>query len=164
MSDFTQSRPLHGVVSLERWPLRLHAVRARWPISLEREERENSLLTTNLSGSTSSCLRCFWWTGLAPWEFEFPFPCSLISSCHRHTYTHRPDRVISSVSTRDQQYTERHEPPLLTPTPTTHTLYPTTSLCRPALPHSRVHRQARVSVSTRHHNTHLVRQKGRSLN
>ena len=18
--------------------------------------------------------RCFWWTGLAPWEFEFPFP------------------------------------------------------------------------------------------
>ena len=43
-------------------------------------ERENSLLTTNLSGSTSSCLRCFWWTGLAPWEFEFPFPCSLVST------------------------------------------------------------------------------------
>ena len=45
-----------------------------------RGQRENSLLTTNLSGSTSSCLRCFWWTGLAPWEFEFPFPCSLIST------------------------------------------------------------------------------------
>ena len=24
--------------------------------------------------------RCFWWTGLAPWEFEFPFPGSLISA------------------------------------------------------------------------------------
>jgi len=24
--------------------------------------------------------RCFWWTGLAPWEFEFPFPGSLIST------------------------------------------------------------------------------------
>ena len=23
---------------------------------------------------------CFWWTGLAPWEFEFPFPGSLIST------------------------------------------------------------------------------------
>ena len=24
--------------------------------------------------------RCFWWTVLAPWEFEFPFPGSLIST------------------------------------------------------------------------------------
>ena len=24
--------------------------------------------------------RCFWCTGLAPWEFEFPFPCSLTST------------------------------------------------------------------------------------
>ena len=24
--------------------------------------------------------RCFWWTGLAPWEFEFLFPGSLIST------------------------------------------------------------------------------------
>ena len=24
--------------------------------------------------------QCFWWTGLAPWEFEFPFPGSLIST------------------------------------------------------------------------------------
>ena len=24
--------------------------------------------------------RCFWCTGLAPWEFEFPFPGSLIST------------------------------------------------------------------------------------
>ena len=40
----------------------------------------DSLLTTYWSGSTSSCLRCFWWTGLAPWEFEFPFPGSLIST------------------------------------------------------------------------------------
>ena len=33
--------------------------------------------------------RCFWWTGLAPWGFEFPFPGSLISTflgLHRHTY------------------------------------------------------------------------------
>ena len=24
--------------------------------------------------------RCFWWTGLAPWEFGFPFPVSRIST------------------------------------------------------------------------------------
>ena len=24
--------------------------------------------------------RCFWWTVLAPWEFEFPFPGSLTST------------------------------------------------------------------------------------
>jgi hypothetical protein len=27
--------------------------------------------------------RCFWWTGLAPWEFEFPFPGSFISTLVR---------------------------------------------------------------------------------
>ena len=43
-----------------------------------RGERESSLVTTCWTGSTSSCFRCFWWTGLAPWEFEFPFPGSLI--------------------------------------------------------------------------------------
>ena len=51
------------------------------PGTCHREtQRESSLLTTYWSGSTSSCLRCFWWTGLAPWEFEFPFPCSLVST------------------------------------------------------------------------------------
>ena len=47
---------------------------------LFKRERESSLLTTHWTGTTSSCLRCFWWTGLAPWEFEFPFPGSLIST------------------------------------------------------------------------------------
>ena len=28
--------------------------------------------------------RCFWWTGLAPWEFEFPVPGSLISTLLSH--------------------------------------------------------------------------------
>ena len=31
--------------------------------------------------------RCFWWTGLAPWEFEFPCPGSLGSTflvSHKH--------------------------------------------------------------------------------
>ena len=31
--------------------------------------------------------RCFWWTGLAPWEFEFPFPGSLISTFLEQAYT-----------------------------------------------------------------------------
>jgi len=33
-----------------------------------------------------------WWTGLAPWEFEFPFPGSLISTFlvpHQNTVTVR---------------------------------------------------------------------------
>ena len=47
-------------------------------------ERGSSLLTTYWSGSISSHLRCFWWTGLAPWQFEFPFSGSLISTFLAH--------------------------------------------------------------------------------
>ena len=36
-------------------------------------ERDTSLLTTYWS-----IFEMIWWTGLAPWEFEFPFPGSLI--------------------------------------------------------------------------------------
>ena len=50
------------------------------PLSLRGRKglplRESSLLTTYWSGSTD----VFWWTGLAPWEFEFLFPGSLIST------------------------------------------------------------------------------------
>ena len=41
--------------------------------------------------------RCFWWTGLAPWEFEFPFPGILIStflgSAHSSSFSTPPSRV-----------------------------------------------------------------------
>ena len=41
--------------------------------------KEIPSLTTYWSRSTQSS-RFFWQTGLAPWEFEFPFPGSLIST------------------------------------------------------------------------------------
>jgi len=34
--------------------------------------------------------RCFWWTVLAPWEFEFPFPGSLTSTFQRCLIASRP--------------------------------------------------------------------------
>ena len=42
----------------------------------EPAERETSLLTTYWSESTFIIVMIRW-TGLAPWQLEFPFPCSL---------------------------------------------------------------------------------------
>ena len=39
--------------------------------------RERGFLIDNLLVRIQ---RCFGWTGLAPWDFEFPFPGSLIST------------------------------------------------------------------------------------
>jgi len=47
------------------------------PGSVQRE-RASSLLTTYWSESTIIVM--IRWTGLAPWEFEFPFPGSLAST------------------------------------------------------------------------------------
>jgi len=37
--------------------------------------------------------RCFWCTGLAPWEFESPFPGSLISFLEGGGHAHRGNRL-----------------------------------------------------------------------
>ena len=62
-------------------------------------EREPYLLTTYWSESTQSS-SWFWWTGLAPWGVEFPFPGSLTS-----TFLERRQRasraVLTLQSTRD---------------------------------------------------------------
>jgi len=47
---------------------------APWPI-LERE-----LFIDNLLIRIHFIIEMIWWTGLAPWEFEFPFPGSLITT------------------------------------------------------------------------------------
>jgi hypothetical protein len=62
---------------LPRSPLRSHTTArnecgAGFDVRVEREFFIDNLLVR--------IHRCFWWTGLAPWEFEFPFPGSLIST------------------------------------------------------------------------------------
>ena len=32
------------------------------------------------TASLEGIIEMIWWTDLAPWEFEFPFPCSLLST------------------------------------------------------------------------------------
>ena len=41
--------------------------------------RERELFFDNLLDQIHSMIEMIWWTGLAPWEFEFPFSGSLIS-------------------------------------------------------------------------------------
>ena len=45
--------------------------------------------------------RCFWWTGFAPWEFEFPFPGSLVSRVTK-TFRYLLRRNPPHVSTRKE--------------------------------------------------------------
>jgi len=78
------------------WGLELgctvHQQQREHPRRRERESpckraRESSLLTTYWSESTLSIdnllarIHIIWWNGLAPWEFEFPVPGILISTC-----------------------------------------------------------------------------------
>ena len=42
--------------------------------------RDRELFIDNLLVRVRFIIEMIWWTGLAPWEFEFPFPGSLISS------------------------------------------------------------------------------------
>ena len=37
------------------------------------------------------------WTGLAPWEFEFPFPGSLTSTCLADPSTLNPDHKLQNM-------------------------------------------------------------------
>jgi len=42
--------------------------------------RERECFIDNLLVRIHLIIEIIWWTGLAPWEFEFPFPGSLIST------------------------------------------------------------------------------------
>ena len=42
--------------------------------------REREFFIDNLLVRIHFIIEMIWWTGLAPWEFEFPFPGSLIST------------------------------------------------------------------------------------
>ena len=50
------------------------------PDTCKRDQRETSLLTIYWS-----IIEMVWLTGLAPWEFKFPFPGSLVSTFLVHT-------------------------------------------------------------------------------
>ena len=43
-------------------------------------QREREFFIDNLLVRIHFIIEIIWWTGLAPWEFEFPFPGSLIST------------------------------------------------------------------------------------
>ena len=73
------------VYMLEAWQNRVRETQ-RWPPSITnvrgaRQERQKSpereFFIDNLLARIH---RCFWCTGLAPWEFESPFPGSLLST------------------------------------------------------------------------------------
>ena len=42
--------------------------------------REREFFIDNLPVRIDYIIEMIWWTGLAPWEFEFPFPGSLTST------------------------------------------------------------------------------------
>ena len=68
-SDPNETFVAHRVVRIPTRPSKEHPVT---PGEGEREFFIDNLLVR--------IHRCFWWTGLAPWEFEFPFPGSLTST------------------------------------------------------------------------------------
>ena len=50
-------------------------------------QREREFFIDNLLVRIHFIIEMFWWTGLAPWEFEFPFSGSLISTFLKHIST-----------------------------------------------------------------------------
>jgi len=46
----------------------------------ERQEQERKFFVDSLLVRIHFIIEMVWWTGLAPWEFGFPFPGSLIST------------------------------------------------------------------------------------
>ena len=58
--------------------LRTPAPRSPRPCNASRS-REREFINDNLLVRIHFIVEMIWWTGLAPWEFEFPFPGSLIS-------------------------------------------------------------------------------------
>jgi len=56
-------------------------LRMRWQEEIERfVEWESEFFIDNLLVRIHSMIEMIWWTGLAPREFEFPFPGSLVST------------------------------------------------------------------------------------
>ena len=51
-----------------------------FPWKVPAEQRERDLFIDNLLVRIHFVVKMNWWTGLAPWVFEFPFPGSLISA------------------------------------------------------------------------------------
>jgi len=49
-------------------------------LGFETPAAEREFLIENLLVRTHCIIGRIWWTGLAPWEFEFPFPGSRIST------------------------------------------------------------------------------------
>ena len=55
---------------------------------------ERAFFIENLLVRIHSIIEMIWWTGLTPWEFEFPFPDSLISTfLGIRVFTDAPDSV-----------------------------------------------------------------------
>jgi len=50
------------------------------PEVLALSQREREYFIDNLLVRIHFIIEMIWWTGLAPWECEFPFPGSLIST------------------------------------------------------------------------------------
>jgi len=49
-------------------------------LTLSREGTEREFFIDNLLVRIHLIIEMIWWTGLATWEFEFPFPGSLTST------------------------------------------------------------------------------------
>ena len=49
----------------------------------EGERGKRDFFVDNLLVRIHSIVAMIWWTGLAPWEFEFPFPVSLTLTFHQ---------------------------------------------------------------------------------
>ena len=52
----------------------------RWVVGVRDLVRERKFFIDNLLVRIHFIVEMIWWTGLTPWESEFPFPCSLIST------------------------------------------------------------------------------------
>ena len=68
---------------------------------------ERDFFIDNLLLQIHFVIEMIWWSGLAPWEFEFPFPGSITSTFQgRHRYLH--DRAYACVTTHEIPYTHVH--------------------------------------------------------
>ena len=75
-------------------------------------QREREFFIDNLLVRIHLTIEMIWWTGLAPWEFEFPFPGSLIST---FLAMQRPSALHLEPEPRNS------EPSTLNPQPSTKT-------------------------------------------
>ena len=61
-------------------PLQVHRDIHGRAVRADRSQQESEFFVDNLLVRVHFIIEMIWWTGLAPWEFEFPFPGSLIST------------------------------------------------------------------------------------